>query len=153
MENHFENLRVTRKNILHLVGSFSLENLNEVPPGFSNNIFWNMAHVVVTQQILTYRLSGLDGYLDQALIDRFRKGTRPEQSYQQEELNKIKDNLLSLVDRTEADYHKNAFTSFNTYETSYGITLHSTEEAIVFNNMHEALHLGYIMAMKKYFDS
>ncbi|MFT7612776.1 MAG: hypothetical protein ACI9J3_001742, partial [Parvicellaceae bacterium] len=38
---------------------------------------------------------------------------------------------------------------FTEYTTSYNITLKTVEEAIAFSNMHEALHLGYAMAIKK----
>ena len=42
-----------------------------------------------------------------------------------------------------------AFESFTRYETSAGITLNSTEEAILFNNIHEGIHLGYMMGIRK----
>ncbi len=33
--------------------------------------------------------------------------------------------------------------------TSAGIRLESVEDAIAFNNFHEGIHLGYVMALKK----
>ena len=149
MKVHFDNLRATRNKMLYFVETASYAYLNTVPSGFSNNIFWNIAHVVVTQQLLTYRLSGKYGYLEQSFIDRFKKGTKVEEVYGKEDLEIVKDNLFALVDRTETEYNNNVFTFFKEYETSYGITLNSIEDALIFNNMHEALHLGYIMAMRK----
>ena len=36
---------------------FSLNQLNTVPKVYLNSIFWNVAHIVVTQQLLVYGLS------------------------------------------------------------------------------------------------
>jgi hypothetical protein len=35
----------------------TLEQLNKIPEGYNNNLIWNIAHVVVVQQMLVYKLS------------------------------------------------------------------------------------------------
>jgi hypothetical protein len=47
------------------------------------------------------------------------------------------------------DYDNNFFTDYNSYTTSFGLDLKNIQEAIIFNNMHESLHLGYCMAQKR----
>jgi len=62
---------ITRKNRVlfqGFLGKFSLEELNKVPKGFRNNIIWNIAHCIVTQQLLIYKLSGLEGVLSDKMI-------------------------------------------------------------------------------------
>ena len=59
MKHNLQNARITRKNLLKYLNTLSIEELNIIPEGFNNNIFWNIAHVAVTQQILVYKLSGL----------------------------------------------------------------------------------------------
>lgn len=149
MEKIIETMRVTRNNILNTAADFSIEQLNTIPEGFSNNLIWNMAHVLVTQQLLVYRLSGLDGYLENGFIDRFRKGSKPDGEVGQEEVSVIREQLVSFVDQTEQDWKAGKFESYKEYPTSFGVTLGSTEDAMRFNNSHEALHLGYMMAMRK----
>ncbi|MEM7109873.1 MAG: DinB family protein [Bacteroidota bacterium] len=149
MSPHFENLRATRQKFIHFLEALSLEDLNKIPANFNNNIFWNIAHAVVTQQLLTYRMTGLEGYVDQTYIDWFRKGTKPESPYGQEHLIYVKEQITELINRTAQDYKNKVFGAYRTYQTSYGVTLNSIEDAIVFNNMHEALHLGYVMAQRK----
>ena len=46
-------------------------------------------------------------------------------------------------------YEKGVFNSFQPYTTSTNSTLKSFEEAMEFNNFHEGIHLGYILALKK----
>ncbi|MEQ8713240.1 MAG: DinB family protein [Cyclobacteriaceae bacterium] len=149
MEQIFETQRVTRANIISLVEAFSAEQLNHIPEGYNNNLAWNLGHLLVTQQLLVYRLSGLPGYLSDELIDRYRKGTKPEAPISDEEVATIKEQLLTLVDQTATDWAEGKFGEYKEYPTSFGVTLRSTADAMQFNNSHEALHLGYMMAMKK----
>ncbi|HAA14737.1 MAG TPA: hypothetical protein DCE41_24825 [Cytophagales bacterium] len=145
----FEGLRQTRQNILNLTRGFTADQLNTIPDGFNNNLAWHMAHVVVTQQLLCYRNAGLETLVPEDWIDRFRKGTKPEGIVSEEELASIRDQMERLVDATEQDYQAGEFAGYKRYETSYGLILNTPEEAFAFNDLHEALHLGYMMAQRR----
>mgnify|MGYP001466135076 CR=1 FL=1 len=149
MKNHFEILNITRNNILNSIKGLSLSELNEIPVGFNNNIIWNVGHIVATQQLLCYKMSGLDMALDPAFIAKYMKGSFAVGDASQEELDYIVKQLKELPVKAEADYANGVFKEFNSYTTSYNITLANVELAIQFNNVHEGLHFGYIMAMKK----
>ncbi len=129
---------------------FTLEQLNKVPEGFSNNIFWNVAHTVVTQQLLVYKLSGLPMAVSDSLVEAYKKGTKTEGDASQAEVDEIKDLLFTTINKTEEDYKKGVFKSYQEYTVSTKSTLTSVEDAIEFNNFHEGIHLGYILALKKY---
>tara|TARA_R110002020_G_scaffold9988_17_gene38782 strand:- start:490 stop:948 length:459 start_codon:yes stop_codon:yes gene_type:complete len=146
------NFDVTLKNRLVLkqfLDRFSLEELNKIPDGFNNNIFWNIAHTVVTQQLLVYNLSGLKMNVSDDLVANYRKGTKPEGEVVQEEMSRVKDLLLSTIEQTETDYKKGLFENYKSYTVTTGTTLNSVEDAITFNNFHEGLHLGSILALRK----
>ncbi|MEL6534230.1 MAG: DinB family protein [Bacteroidota bacterium] len=145
----FNALRQTRNNILRLVSGFTTEQLNTQPEGFNNNLAWHLGHVVVTQQLLCYRNAGLDTQISEDWINRFRKGTHTEGVISEEELSAIKKEMEALVEVTEKDYAEGKFTSYDRYETSYGLILNTPEEAFAFNDVHEALHLGYMMAQRR----
>ncbi len=149
MQEHFTNLRATRKNVSIVVEGLTLEQLNTIPDGFNNNIAWNIGHIVVTQQLLVYALSGAKTIIPSETIDLFRKGTSPEGKVTQEQMDEILSYMESTIDQTEKNLAAGVFGDYKEYPTSYGITLHNLEEAIIFNNMHEAMHLGYIMAMRR----
>jgi hypothetical protein len=61
--------------LLKFMNKFSLEQLNQVPDGYKNSIYWNIAHTVVTQQLLTYGLSSEPLLIDIGLVDCYKKGT------------------------------------------------------------------------------
>ena len=138
-----------RKLLASFLNDFSLEELNKVPKGFSNNIFWNIAHVIVTQQLLTYNLSGLPMLIDDELVNSYRKGSKAENEITEYEVDLLKDLLFSTLEKTREDYKKGLFKKFQDYTVTTKSTLTNIEQAIEFNNFHEGIHLGYILAMKK----
>ena len=150
MKSTFDILQATRNLVLKTIDGLSLEQLNKIPTGFNNNIAWNVAHLVVTQQLLNYGLSDTPFLIKNDLIEKYRKGTAPQEDLTQEEWNEIVSLFKSIPEQLADDYcQEDMFTKFKTYPTSYGYELSSIEDAIEFNNVHEALHLGYIMALKK----
>jgi len=129
--------------------TFTLEELNKVPKGFNNNIIWNIAHTIVTQQLLVYNLSGLPMLLTNDMVEKYRKGTKPEQDVTWAEVDLIKGLLFSTIEKTKEDYNNNVFETYNEYTITTKSTLTNVDEAIDFNNFHEGIHLGYILALKR----
>jgi len=108
----------------------------DIPKGYNNNIWWNIAHVVVTQQILVYKLAAQPIRVSQELVDKFKKGTVPNGKVTDEEIELIKKLLFTTIEDTIEDYEKELFDSYNEY-------------AIAFNLFHEGLHLGTILSLQK----
>ena len=144
-------LRCTRNNFNKIIGSFTIEELNVIPLGFKNNLAWNYAHSIITLQLLVYGLSGVEMKINSELINQYRKGTLPTKPMSQAVLDYFKELSLTTVDALESDYKSGLFegSEFKEYPTSYGYTLTSVESAIMFNNVHEGVHFGYALAMKK----
>lgn len=149
MKREFEILKVTRANILKTITGLTEEQLLKIPQGFSNNILWNVGHIISSNQKLTYALSGNPMRIEDELPALFGKGTDPKQWKSTPDINKVKEYLISTAVWLEEDFNKGIFKSFKEYETSYGFPLKSIEDAISFGNTHEAVHFGIVMAMKK----
>ena len=84
----------TRAILYKFLEQFSLEQLNTVPNGYRNSIYWNIMHVVVTQQLLVYGLSGLPMLIDSQLVEAFRKGTKTEEDASQKDVDNLKNLLI-----------------------------------------------------------
>ncbi|GAA4275143.1 DinB family protein [Aquimarina gracilis] len=149
MQHILEITRTNRRLMQKILDNHSLEQLNKVPEGFKNNLIWNIAHVVVTQQLLMYKLSGLPMMIDDDMVSKFRKGTKTEDAVSQDEVDQIKSLMFSTLDQTEKDLEAGLFKNFNEYPTSTGFVLKSLDDAMNFNNFHEGIHLGYMLALKK----
>ena len=149
MKEVFLLYRKLRERQLKLLNSFTPEELAIIPAGFKNNILWNLAHCVVTQQLYCYGNSGLPTHISTEFTERYRKGTVPDGHIPtQEEIDEVKTLLISTVTQLETDYNKGIFQHYNHYVTGIEYELNNIEEAIYFNISHEGVHLGSVLALK-----
>jgi len=150
MDFTFEVLTNIRTIFNKIIEDTTLENLNKIPDGFNNNIIWNIGHVVVTEQLLAYKLSGLETKLSESMITKYRKDSKPKGDVSQDEINDIKDLLYSTLKKTEEDYKNGVFKMYNAYTVSTtGNTLNNIDEALQFILVHEGIHYGYVLALLK----
>lgn len=149
MNYTFDIAQKTRAIFVNFLEKFSVEKLNKKPEGFNNTIFWNIKHVVVTQQLLTYALSGLPMLLSETEIENYRKGSKYKIDATKKDVELLKEQLFSTIQQTEQDYKKGLFKTYTKYTVSTNSVLSSIEEALEFNNFHEGIHLGYVLALKK----
>lgn len=141
--------RIARMNVLKLIEGLSLEQINKIPDGFTGNIAWHIGHIVATQQGLIYRLSGNNVTLEQSFIDKYKKGTVPQAPIDQTDLDFIKNELVMQPERLMIDMENSIFENYTPYSTSFGNTIHSFDEALSFVNVHEGMHIGYLMALRR----
>ena len=150
MEATFKIWETNRKLYLKLLENYTLEQLNKIPEGFSNNLVWNLGHIIVAQQGLVYRLSGLPMYVSDEMRDTYKSGTKPTGTTTQDEVDKLKELLFSLMEKTKEDYAAEKFVTYTDYTTGTGFHLASTQEAIEFNNYHEGVHFGFMLNIRKF---
>ncbi|WP_347067306.1 DinB family protein [Flavobacterium sp. WV_118_3] len=150
MKTSFEITRMNRRKLLDVLENNTLEQLNKVPEGFSNNLIWNIAHIVVVQQMLVYKLSGLPMQISDAMVDTYKRGTKPEADVTADEVETIKQLLTSTVDQTEADYNAGIFRDYTDFTTMSGFVITNAQQAIEFNNYHEGIHVGIMMSIRKF---
>ncbi|MGD1946060.1 MAG: DinB family protein [Croceivirga sp.] len=149
MQQLFTITRQNRKLLYSYLNNLSEHDLFTVPKGFNNNIWWNIAHVVVTEQKLIYALSELRLNISQKWVNNYQKGTFPEGKPDKNDVSELKTLLFDLPEQTINDYENGRFTHFNSYMTSPKVELNTIEDAIAFNVFHEGLHLGSIMALAR----
>ena len=149
MQHQIELIRKTRASFVHTCRELSIEQLNQIPAGFNNNIIWNFGHIIVTQQGLCYGLSGLPQKIDNQLIAKFRRGSKPEGFVTEAEYNYLQEISVTLMDEFEADLQAGIFTRYSPFTTSLRVEVDSFEKAVTFNAYHEGLHFGYALALRK----
>lgn len=149
MEKEISLLLRIRKNLVKELESFTLEQLNFIPKGQNNNIIWNIGHSLVVQQLLCYNLSNLEPYVDKAMIANYKRGTAPKGMVMQEEVDFIKEMLFKSVDLLDGDLREGKFQVYKPYTVGFGAHLISIEDALQFNNVHEGIHYGCLLALKK----
>lgn len=150
MEATFRIWQTSRGLYQNFLDSYSLEQLNTIPVGMSNNLIWNIGHVIVSQQKLVYALSGLPMHIPDSLFEKYQNGSRPDGKTTQAEVDEIKKLLSEMVEKTKADFEAGIFKEFHPYQTKTGFYLGTLKEAMEFNNYHEGIHLGIMMSIKKH---
>lgn len=100
--------------------------------------------VGLTEQLLTYGLSQTPFRLDKEFIFKYKSGTIPSGEEDLDLVDLAHNSLLTTVKQLSEDYQQDIFGEFKTIKTSYGLELQSIEDAIYFNNLHEAMHYGQI---------
>lgn len=146
----FEVLPKTRHFFNNLLEKTSIGDLNKIPKGFNNNIIWNIGHILVTEQLLVYKLSNLPLMVSDTLVENYKKGTKPNGYVSEEEINEIKGLLFSTIKKTEEDYNNQLFKNYQEYTVSTtGNTLFNINDALSFVHFHEGMHQGYILALLK----
>lgn len=149
-ENIFQVMLQNRRNLHAILTKTSKDKLLKIPKGFNNNVYWNIAHTVITQQILIYKFSGLQMRVPDNLVDKFMKGTVPDGTASDEEMMMIADFLISTAEWLIEDYKTELFKTFKEYTTSARVTLKNVDDAIAFNLFHEGLHIGQISLLLKH---
>ncbi|TDE46789.1 DinB family protein [Flavobacterium rhamnosiphilum] len=150
MHQTFDIAKASRKVLSQFLENYTLEQLNKMALGFNNNLIWNIAHIVVTQQKLVYKFSGVPMIISDELFDKYKGGTKPVQDVTQAEVREIRSLLFETIHQTEVDFNNEIFKNYQEYTTSIGLTIKSIEDALSFNNYHEALHTGVIMSIRKF---
>lgn len=150
MQSTFDITQSSRNILLKFLENNSLEQLNKIPEGFSNNLIWNIGHIVVVQQLLVYKLSGLPMMISDAMVEKYRKGTKPEAEVTQQEVDEIKQVLFATLEQSKTDFANGIFKGYSEFTTMTGFAIRDAKEAMEFNNYHEAIHTGIMMQIRKF---
>jgi len=81
------------KNTEHL----TTDQYNLVPPGFNNNIIWNMGHMLIVTEVLLYSNTPFEIPRPEFDIDGFKKGTKPELAIDDYGISQIRKSLSDTV--------------------------------------------------------
>jgi hypothetical protein len=151
MEQVFKFIKQTRQAFIQLFEGLTLEQLNEIPAGFNNNIIWNFGHIVVATQGLTYLRTGIRH--DASFIKyagTYTKGSKPTYFVTQEEVDDLKRLAVETIEQLEKDYAAGVFNNIAPFATdTYGETMATIEEVITLTSGHDNLHYGYAIAQRR----
>ncbi|MGJ1324329.1 DinB family protein [Sphingobacterium faecium] len=147
----FEFIINSRKAFIRLIDDLTIDELNQIPEGFNNNIFWNFAHIVVSTQTLSYVRTGI--LADASTVkynDDYKKDTKPTREVTQAEVDEFKSLALTTIGQIQSDYAKGTFKSITPYATAtYGSEMKTIEEVLIATLSHDNLHWGYAQAQRR----
>ena len=148
----------TRGRMVDLLQQYSLEQVNAVPAGFNNNLIWNAAHCYASMHRVLFLQNGASepemgvmGYREPTpeVMAGYVKGTRPTGDVDQ-----------AFVDETCAILSDQAWFGrvfkefliperYTTWTTMWGVELTDAGQALSYLNMHEGMHYGVMLSLRK----
>jgi len=142
--------RLTRSYMQKRVEGLSKEQLLAVPDGAENNILWNVGHIVLTNYRLLYRPAGATVPVPSTWDGWFLPGTSPAGwGATPPSADDVLKEFHAQNDRIQADYAAGLLKTYKPFTLKSGASLNSLEEGLVFNQMHEGIHIGAIIALRR----
>lgn len=150
MERSVELIVACRRALLKVFDGLSMDTLNAIPTGYSNNLIWNLGHVVASQQALCYLNADLKPLMDEGFFLKYRRGTKPVAYVEKAEFETLKNYSETTLAQLDSDLENNVFTHVRPFTiTSLGFEIRSIQDVLRMLLNHEGLHLGYCMALKR----
>jgi hypothetical protein len=152
MNKHIQKIHHFRKFILQNIETLSVEQLNEIPQGFKNNIIWNLGHLIASAQMIFYKRAGLPLTIDEKYITPFLPNSQPDGYITATEVENLKALALSTIENMQTDYDSQDFSHYvksENIERVYGIEVLTIDDALEFLLYHEGYHTGKIIALKQ----
>lgn len=141
--------REYRQLVLRSAHGLSEKQLFEIPEGRSNNIAWNLGHILTVQQRLVYGLSSLPLYIPDHYASHFGKDSSPESWTEAVEVPEILHLLSETADAFGRDVEAGRFQTYATFTTSTGVEIKDAAHAAAFNDFHEGVHVGIILSIRR----
>jgi len=148
MNSQIETIRKNRARVLEQLAGLDTAQFNEIPEGVSNNIAWNLGHLVAVQQGVCYKKAGLPTTINDDFWRKFAPGSKPGEVIGADEIAYIKELLFITLDQLDDDYNKQIFDNYAAWITRLGDKLTCIDDALKFLVFHEALHARAIIAIK-----
>jgi hypothetical protein len=148
MNSQIETIRKNRSRLLEQLAGLNTAQFNETPDGFSNNIAWNLGHLVVVQQGVCYKKAGLPTRISDDFWRKFAPGSKPGGVIGADEIDYVKELLFITLDQLEVDYNKQIFNNYTAWTTRLGDKLNCIDDGLKFLEFHEDLHTRAIIVIK-----
>lgn len=151
MNKQIEKIKNFRLFLLKQLDDLTIQQLNEIPAGYSNNIIWNLAHLICAEQSMCYVRAGQPITVADAYFSPYAPGTKPVEFVDEPEIMLIKQLLITTIEELQADYAKGLFATYSPSAMTprvYGVEVNDIEGALDFLLYHEGFHAGYILSLK-----
>lgn len=132
----------------HIAG-LTEEQLLEVPEGNENNILWHMGHLLVSHCGMTYGRCGLDYPCPREFTALFKGGSKPADWSETPDIAKIKGLFKENMNGIVEHYKNGDFENYDPQEMAPGMSLANIEEALGFVIIHESVHHGNIITIRR----
>jgi len=132
-----------------IVEALSEEQLLAIPDGASNNIIWNLGHTIVDGSSMIHMPAGLPMPWPEHFAPLFDAGTSPRDWASTPDVAEVVAASRKWGSDIVKDYEEGRFENFNASKVHSGWPVHSVEETIAYQTIHEGIHIGAMLTLGK----
>lgn len=149
MTNFLELLEKKRAVLLKKTEHLTTDQYNLVPPGFNNNIIWNMGHALIISESILYNNTPFEFPIHEFDKEGFKRGTKPEVTINDNGIALIRQSLSETVPLFRKLLKDIASAGSHMSQSDPLHTLIS-EESLGFMLFHEDMHFAKIQRLLLY---
>lgn len=152
MDKRTEKIKNFRLYLLKQVESLTAEQLNHIPSGYSNNIVWNLGHLIAAEQNMCYVRAGLPVSVADKYFSPYISGTKPGAFVDDQDIETIKELLIVSVDKLQSDLDRKIFANYSPsvmIPKVFGFEVANIDEALEYLLYHEGYHSGCILSLMR----
>ena len=139
---------MTRNRMPGLLESVSADDWYTVPDGFSNNLAWNVGHLVFATHALIYARSGLEGHYSMELAKMYGAGTSPADWASKPDSAELLHMLTEQPKQLTTDAASGMFDTLDFTPWAMGDNMISSARmAASYNLHHEGFHMGVVTSL------
>lgn len=150
MQQQLKTLQQYREALLDITKNISTNQYNFIPPGFNNNIIWNMGHSLEVSESLLYSKVPFKVPLHEFDINGFKKGTKPEFAIEDHFISLIRKALLDTVPLFKKSFDDFLSANVQGSQVRTGSSSVVSEKYLQFLHFHEEMHLATIQRLLQY---
>ncbi len=132
-----------------MIKGISESQLTDVPDGASNSVLWNIGHIVYSNSSMVYGPCGLESPIPAGYEGLFKGGTSPGTWSAPPSTEEVLGHFKTMNEDIVAKYTSGALDSFAPIQLMPGMKLENIEDALGFCCVHEGVHIGAVIALKK----
>ncbi len=153
MKNEFvvKQFTIARNRLLSALENVTEEVAGQKPEGFNNNIHWHAGHILLVTEAFLFTVPTGSGKLQKNYNEFFANGTKPDDWKSappslQEIIDQLKDQEKRAKESAAARLDETLSSPFSLQS---GLRMETVGELMNMAIYHEAVHTGYINAMKR----
>jgi len=145
-----DQMKEIRGYLMASVKDLSDEQLLRVPDGFNNNILWNVGHSITDNCTMLYPPTGHEFPLPERYLEWFEPGKSPADWTDTPPIGEILESGVTMRDKLVEDCVAGKMEIYEPLTLGDGAVLDNIAYAIAHCNIHEGIHLGVILALRKF---
>ncbi|SDK46567.1 DinB family protein [Sediminibacillus albus] len=142
----FKQFEQVRSWTIEVIKSIPEDIVHITPRGFSNNILWQIGHILSSTEYFLFELPEKNNHLPDNYVELFGTGTSPEQWKQRVP---TVAQLITDLERQSDHIKQMSNNQMNQTIAKPKHGFQTVEDCASFSVLHEALHIGKIEEMKR----